>query len=77
MSTDAPTIADENQSAATAFAGGARYVATPADVDSRPSLLERLPWTMAMILVGFVTVLFNLFIINMVVSGLHSYAGLN
>ncbi|MEU5842492.1 c-type cytochrome biogenesis protein CcsB [Rhodococcus sp. NPDC047139] len=27
--------------------------------------------------VGFVTVLFNLFIINMVVSGLHSYAGLN
>ncbi|EHK83486.1 MULTISPECIES: c-type cytochrome biogenesis protein CcsB [Rhodococcus] len=28
-------------------------------------------------IVGFVTVLFNLFIINMVVSGLHSYAGLN
>ena len=26
---------------------------------------------------GFVTMLFNLFIINMVVSGLHSYAGLN
>lgn len=56
MSTDAPTIADENQSAATAFAGGARYVATPANVDPRPSLLDRLPWTMAMILVGFATV---------------------
>ena len=27
--------------------------------------------------VGFVAMLFNLFIINMVVSGLHSYAGLN
>ncbi len=26
---------------------------------------------------GFVSVLFNLFVINMVVSGLHSYAGLN
>lgn len=26
---------------------------------------------------GFVAMLFNLFIINMVVSGLHSYAGLN
>ncbi|MFD6859081.1 c-type cytochrome biogenesis protein CcsB [Rhodococcus sp. NPDC060090] len=28
-------------------------------------------------IVGFVAMLFNLFIINMVVSGLHSYAGLN
>ena len=26
---------------------------------------------------GFVAMLFNLFIINIVVSGLHSYAGLN
>ncbi|MFD4428981.1 cytochrome c biogenesis protein CcsA, partial [Nocardia sp. NPDC058497] len=26
---------------------------------------------------GFVAMLFNLFIINMVISGLHSYAGLN
>ncbi|MDO1482107.1 c-type cytochrome biogenesis protein CcsB, partial [Rhodococcus ruber] len=26
---------------------------------------------------GFVAMLFNLFVINMVVSGLHSYAGLN
>ncbi|WP_024795018.1 c-type cytochrome biogenesis protein CcsB [Tomitella biformata] len=28
-------------------------------------------------IIGFVAMLFNLFIINMVVSGLHSYAGLN
>jgi ABC-type transport system involved in cytochrome c biogenesis permease subunit len=27
--------------------------------------------------VGFATILFNLFFVNMVVSGLHSYAGLN
>jgi cytochrome c-type biogenesis protein CcsB len=27
--------------------------------------------------VGFVSILFNLFFVNMVVSGLHSYAGLN
>jgi cytochrome c-type biogenesis protein CcsB len=27
--------------------------------------------------VGFVSILFNLFVVNMVVSGLHSYAGLN
>jgi len=27
--------------------------------------------------VGFATIVFNLFFVNMVVSGLHSYAGLN
>ena len=27
--------------------------------------------------VGFVSIMFNLFFVNMVVSGLHSYAGLN
>jgi hypothetical protein len=51
-----PTIADENQSAATAFAGGARYIATPAGAGSRPGFLDRLPWTMGLILVGFATV---------------------
>jgi hypothetical protein len=56
MSTDAPNIADENRSAATAFAGKARYVATPANAASRPSFFAHLPWTMLMILVGFVTV---------------------
>jgi hypothetical protein len=56
MSTDAPNIADENQSAATAFTGGARYVATLAEGWSRPSVFDYLPWTMGLILAGFATV---------------------
>ncbi len=63
MSTDAPNIEvenrsveTENRSAATAFAGKARYVASPANVDSRPGFFAQLPWTMLMIVVGFITV---------------------
>lgn len=56
MSTDAPSIEEENRSAATAFAGTARYVASPANVDSRPGFFSSLPWPVLMIVVGFATI---------------------
>lgn len=55
MSTDAPNIADENRSAASAFAGKATFIATPVNAP-RPGFVSSLPWTMLMIVVGFLTV---------------------
>ncbi len=61
MSTDAPIIEDENRSAATAFAGEARYVASPA-IAARPGFVSAMPWTMLLIIVGLATVAACVFI---------------